>query len=204
MKSSIQNKIVFTCWLGIVAMGMTYFNSYSNAPGYAANPPKYWPVGSRIQRPDGSKATLLVFLHPRCPCSEATVESLSHVLRYARNKADIVAIVYRPHGSGSKWQEGRLMAKLRSLEPVKIMVDEGGVQARLFDVQTSGQTMLYDAQGYVVFSGGITPSRGHNGDSEGRDSIEGYLSSNTSKGKISKVFGCSLRHIQNIEVAGNQ
>ena len=40
---------------------------------------------------------------------------------------------------------------------------------------TSGQTLLYDTKGHLVFSGGITGGRGHEGDNTGRESIEKYL-----------------------------
>jgi len=58
---------------------------------------------------------------------------------------------------------------------------------------TSGQVMLYDAEQKLVFSGGITHGRGHEGDSAGRESIERFLTSGETTVSETPVFGCIIR-----------
>ena len=45
--------------------------------------------------------------------------------------------------------------------------------------KTSGQVVVYDAKGALLFSGGITAARGHMGDNAGRDRITALLRGDT-------------------------
>ncbi len=70
---------------------------------------------------------------------------------------------------------------------------EDGDEARRFGAATSGHVMLYDAAGRLHFSGGITPARGHEGDSLGRDAVIDLIEAYRSAGRrCSPVFGCPL------------
>ncbi len=55
------------------------------------------------------------------------------------------------------------------------MRDADGREARHFGAATSGQTLLYDERGTLVFSGGITGARAHAGDNVGRQSLVALL-----------------------------
>jgi hypothetical protein len=52
--------------------------------------------------------------------------------------------------------------------------------------------MLYDVNGRLLFSGGITGSRGHAGDNAGRTAILALLHREASGRNDTFVFGCSL------------
>ena len=71
-------------------------------------------------------------------------------------------------------------------------VDDEGIEARRFGVSTSGQTLLYDKAGALLFSGGITGARAHQGDNDGRRSIVALLNRKTPGRTATNVFGCSL------------
>ena len=49
--------------------------------------------------------------------------------------------------------------------------DISGDEARRFGAATSGEALLYSPSGKLLFHGGITPSRGHEGGSVGRDAL---------------------------------
>jgi hypothetical protein len=70
--------------------------------------------------------------------------------------------------------------------------DDRGVEAERFGTSTSGQTLLYSADGRLLFSGGITGSRGHAGDNEGRDGLVALLTRAGSGRTRASVFGCPL------------
>jgi len=76
-----------------------------------------------------------------------------------------------------------------------VLTDEDGIEARSFGAVTSGQALLYSAQGRLLFSGGITESRGHSGDNAGRSAIESLVM-NGSEGlrtpASTPVYGCPL------------
>ena len=72
------------------------------------------------------------------------------------------------------------------------MIDGDGQEARLFHAVTSGQTVLYDSQGRLLFSGGITASRGHSGDNAGRSAIVSLVNAEVPDRTETLVFGCPL------------
>jgi hypothetical protein len=82
---------------------------------------------------------------------------------------------------------------------VRVVADTDGADARRFGAIASGQTMLYGSDGRLQFTGGITGSRGHEGDNAGVDAIEAALQGDRSgldgdrTARTSTfVFGCLL------------
>ena len=73
-----------------------------------------------------------------------------------------------------------------------VLPDENGVDATVFDAATSGQTLLYDADGRLIFSGGMTGARGHSGDNAGRTALTALLTDGRSATSQTSVFGCLL------------
>ena len=66
-------------WLGAVGFGMTVLWRYSATPGDAATPPVNWPRSLPVQ-PQKGRAMLVMFAHPQCPCSKASVEELAIIM----------------------------------------------------------------------------------------------------------------------------
>lgn len=52
--------------------------------------------------------------------------------------------------------------------------------------------MLYDREGLLKFSGGITIARGHRGESTGHQAIVDWLTRGTAERSSDVVFGCPL------------
>ena len=80
----------------------------------------------------------------------------------------------------------------KAIPGVEVMKDQDGSEARLFQAFTSGQTLLYDSKGHLVFNGGITGSRGHSGDNAGRKAIISLVTEGKANRTNTFVFGCSL------------
>jgi hypothetical protein len=83
---------------------------------------------------------------------------------------------------------------------VTVLADEGGQEAQQFGVVASGHALLYDEQGRLTFSGGITASRGHEGDNVGADSLLAALGSSSLESSVPTrfpVFGCALKAQEN-------
>ena len=78
--------------------------------------------------------------------------------------------------------------------PVSTVVrDDDGVEARRFGVATSGQTLLYAADGRLLFSGGTTGSRGKTGDNAGPRHASGAAQRRVAPTRAATpVFGCPL------------
>jgi hypothetical protein len=73
-----------------------------------------------------------------------------------------------------------------------VLSDVDGVAASRLGAETSGHTFLFAADGRLLFSGGITESRGHAGDNAGESAIVSLLNNNHAQRNQTFVFGCAL------------
>ncbi len=179
-------------WLCAVGAGLGIMLNYETALGTAATPPKQWPAGSRIRR-DPRLATLVMLAHPHCPCTRASIGELAVLMARLQGRLPAYVLFLRPRGSSEDWEKTDLWRTAASIPGVTALGDDGGVEAARFDAAVSGQTMLYDANGRLLFSGGITASRGHSGDNTGRSAIISLVTTGVAERKQTPVFGCFLR-----------
>lgn len=178
-------------WLGLIVAIMAGLLAYSNQPGRTGLPPATWPGDSAIVRGKGLP-TLIVFAHPHCPCTSATLGELELLLARCGNRVSTQVWFIKPAGVTDAWMNTDLWRKAFDIPGVGVHRDEAGREARRFQVETSGQALLYDRDGRLLFSGGITLARGHAGDNPGRSALTALLE-NTLSGKIkTPVFGCAL------------
>ena len=193
--------LVVACWTCLVLAGVLSLGYYDNRPAAVTPPPARFPMDSTLTRQAG-RPLLLTFAHPKCPCTRATLYNLETIAtRYAR-QIDIWFVCMMPQEKQATWRQASLPVRAATHKQLNVFEDVDGVEARRFHVGTSGETVLYDAQGSLVFSGGLTVGRGHAGESRGTQAIESFL---TGSGTIknSAVFGCRLFEKQD-EGACNQ
>lgn len=179
-------------WLIAVAAGMRVLWNYENAPGTAGDPPAKWPTQSRIPRTTGLP-TIVVMGHPKCPCTRATIGELALIMAHLHDRATAVAVFVRPHGTPDGWDDTDLRRSAAAIPGVTVMSDLDEVEVDRFNAEVSGQTMLYNASGKLLFSGGITASRGHSGDNDGRSAIVSFVANGNAETSRTPVFGCALR-----------
>lgn len=178
-------------WLCAVAGGLWVLWGYENAPGVAAAAPAQWPVDSHIQRvPD--HATLVMLAHPHCPCTRAGIGELALLMARSQGYVTAYVLFLKPEGVADDWEKSDLWQSAADIPGVNVVQDTDGVEAQLFNASTSGQTMLYDAAGRLLFSGGITGARGHSGDNAGRSAIVSLLTEGEAAQTETAVFGCPL------------
>lgn len=177
----------FGLWLAAIAGGLVVVTRHLAIAGVDQGTLTRWPVASAVAREPG-RATLLCFVHPRCPCTRATLRELERVV--SRSPGAAVRVVFRddPDGdlpSAATWS---MAARVPGARRVR---DPGGVEARRFGAATSGLVMLFDADGVLRFRGGVTPSRGHEGDGPGSAALEAALRGRPGA-SWARVFGCGL------------
>lgn len=110
----------------------------------------------------------------------------------AQNRVTAYVLFLKPEGSSDDWEKTDLWQSAASIPDVKVIVDERGAEAHRFHASTSGQTVLYGSEGQLLFSGGITGSRGHSGDNAGRSAIVSLLHTGEAERSETFVFGCPL------------
>jgi hypothetical protein len=179
-------------WLAVVVYGMRVMLNYETTSGAPGDPPYKWPVQSHIPHTDGLP-TIVVIGHPKCPCTRATIGELALVMARLHNQVTAVAVFVRPHGTPEGWDDTDLRRSAAAIPGVTVMTDLDEEEADIFRAQVSGQTMLYSAAGKLLFSGGITASRGHAGDNIGRSSLISFVTSGTAERNRTPVYGCALR-----------
>ncbi len=164
---------------------------YDNAPGEAAAAPHVWPVSTALVRASG-QPTLILLAHPQCSCTRASLAELGEALARATIRPKTYVLFLKPEGLSDEWAVSDLWRIAAALPEVTVVRDDAGAEARRFGVSTSGQTLLYDTTGRLLFAGGITGARAHQGDNDGRRSIVALLNRETPARSETNVFGCSL------------
>lgn len=176
-------------WISAAVFGAGLLAAYSLQAGAKGDVVSEWPTSSRLAR--AKQPTLLVFLHPDCSCSRATVNELDRLLARVGGAVETVAIFIRPKG----WSDDRLKSGLwelaKQIPNVMTIVDDGK-EAALFGAKTSGHAALFSKEGRLLFEGGITGSRGHEGDNVGRASLEDILRNRKSLVASTDVYGCGI------------
>lgn len=177
----------------LAVLGATFgVVAYKLRPGAAADAPRHWPAGSTLTRAAG-KPTLLVMAQPLCPCTEATLEQLAHVLTRRADALDTQVVFTIPEGLEG-WERSGSLKRARELKGVTVHLDRDGSEAARFGSFTSGQVLLFDADGELKFAGGITGARGHQGDNAGERRLLAVLAGERPERDTAPVFGCELHH----------
>jgi len=110
-------------------------------------------------------------------------------------------LMYRPGQAGEEFSQTSLRRRAEalvvptgrdSLSPGEVLDDIDGREARLFGITTSGSVALFDQSGALLFHGGITPSRGHEGDNAGCAALTSLLAGRASAIRTTPVYGCSI------------
>jgi hypothetical protein len=184
--------LVAVFWAAALAKGIMLISSYESTPGAQGEAPAVWPRDSCIQAAPG-RFNLVLFIHSRCPCTSATVSELARIMPHVEGKLCVHAVFVNPQGESQDWSRTALFESTSIIPNVTNQIDQGGLEAKRFGAATSGQTVLYDPRGRLLFSGGITESRGHEGDNAGASAIIALVNSRTTAAAVrTPVFGCAL------------
>lgn len=177
--------LAFGLWLAVLTYSFVYLSRFNNTPGETIAPRLHF--GEKLARP-----LMLVFLHPHCKCSSATLAELERLLPIVGDSAEIRIAFTVPHGEDASWAKSGLLERAKTLKSVDVHLDTERLASYL-GAKTSGTVFLFDKTGDLVFEGGITPSRGHEGDSPGKFFIMDWLTrGQSSLPDRSLTFGCEL------------
>lgn len=178
-------------WLAAVLTGSILLWRYKSTPGPAGAAPPHWPAGSSIVRAT-DEPTLLMFAHPWCPCTRASIGELAVIVSKSNGHVKAHVLFDRPSSESDDWTSTDLWRSATAIPGVSAHVDVDGAEAHRFGAETSGHVVLYDASGVLQFAGGITNARGHAGDSEGRRAVLSLLASGKANRSAAPTFGCTI------------
>lgn len=183
-----------TLWFIAATAGLALLARYASRPGPPARTPAVWPAASSLPRKDGA-ATLLLFLHPRCPCSHATLAELARAAAWTHEPTQVFVLMHHPAGLPKGWARAGLWARAQEIFPGRVLEDTDGREAALFGAATSGHAFFFDRRGALAFEGGLTISRGHEGDNAGREALVALLKGERPQVRSTPVFGCPLSDV---------
>ena len=179
-----------SAWGVLIAGGLLWMTAYSMSPGDTSTPLLKRPDNTEISFSD-NQSTLLVFLHPRCPCTRPTIAALERLMV---RKHDIVLqpVFYLPSTKTTEWTQDEYWDRLIALGAHQPAIDIDGHLAHKFHATTSGHALLFSTDGLVQFSGGITSGRVHEGDSLGLTMLTRVLDGIPVSEASFPVYGCSI------------
>jgi hypothetical protein len=178
-------------WALSAALGSMMLSRYETTPSAERNAPADWPAESTIPRPSGATA-LLMFVHPECSCTRASLEELRWVMERSEGRARVFVLVLTKPALPRKVQETEIWRTATAIPGVTVLPDQKGAEARRFQCSNSGRVLYYGADGALLFAGGLTASRGHFGESAGRDTLIALLKGASPQCRNTPVFGCPL------------
>ena len=175
-------------WLLVLAAGAVAMERYARTPGA---------VGVAEPGAPGDRARVTMHLHPRCPCSGASIAEFAGVIERfraagVRDEAPRVVIsMYRPGAEPDDWARGRLWEAATRIPGAIVVVDPDGVAAERDGALTSGHVVVRGPDGGVVYSGGITIGRGERGASGAADRLLAAMRTGEAEAG-GPVFGCPI------------
>lgn len=198
LRRTLLSTAALAGWLACCALGWYAYTRFEYLPGELAQAPQRWPPSSSVERTAG-RAQLLVFVHPRCSCTRATLESVAAVVADATAAVDVHVLVFRPRAAAESWARTKLWYAADDIPGADVREDVDGAEARRFGAKTSGQVLFYDADGVLQLTTGITPNRGHAGDNDGLASLAQLVRGQRPATHTGAVFGCPLGNDQQSE-----
>jgi hypothetical protein len=178
-------------WIVIVIMGFRGLSKYETSPGTKGETPVSWPTQSQLMRV-ARFPTLVMFAHPQCPCTQASLNEFSEIVVRSNGMLDAHLVFFKPEGASDEWGKSSLWKDATRIPGVIVHLDEGNKEAAYFGVQTSGHTLLYDKEGRLLFTGGLTEGRGVVGESHGSRTLAALLNHSATVQPPTSVYGCSL------------
>jgi len=176
-------------WLAVVGAGMASLAYYDQQAGETlAAPARIAPLAAEAPK----KQRLLVFIHPRCPCSTASLRELERLMSRCRNEVEAKVYFIRPENEPDSWARGSLWTLAQQIPGTTTSIDAGGKVSRQYAATTSGAIVVYSADGKLQYQGGITAARGHEGDSRGKEAIFAIARGETQEVSQCPVYGCPL------------
>jgi len=181
----------FAVWICGVSAGALLMTGLSSTPGPDAKAPARWPAQSAIVL-SRTNSTLVMFAHPYCTCTEASVTELERLMARTQGRINAHVLFLKPAELPAGGIDSALWRRASGIPGVTVQMDTEGAEARRFGSATSGETMVYGADGHLLFHGGITLSRGHKGENHGFSAIVALSKTRPVRMAQTPVFGCSL------------
>lgn len=165
-------------WGLAVLAGLYLVAGHRFDTGSGGSPRRTWPG-------DWGPPCPILFVHPYCPCTPASLRNFEALLAETGSEG-IVVVAHADPLATPNGQSASRVARCA------VRPDPDGAIARQFGAETSGHLFVYSRGGHLSFTGGITDGRGREGDCPARRAAAGCVSGNSTEYQSWPVFGCAL------------
>jgi hypothetical protein len=176
-------------WLAMIVGTLALVWRYKLTPGELAEAPARWPTTSALVFEPGV-ANVVMFAHPQCPCTRASMTELARLADELHGRARVHVVLLRPADAEAGFEDGAIRDRAVALG-ADVVVDVDGSEAARFGAVVSGSTVVYASDGALVFRGGITIARGHEGRGPAHDQIVSAITVHDGVASA-PTYGCSL------------
>jgi len=181
--------VLLLVWILSIAFGLYLLLEYSSTPGDSKLAKQNWPSESRLAPKD--QFNLVMFAHPLCPCTTASIRELERVLAKTNQQVNCIVVFYAEGtrwnaNDSSTWQMTTANSRFQSVR------SEDSHEVNAFGAMTSGELFLYSPTRELMFHGGITGSRGHEGSNAGAVAVVRLINGDPCSVDTSPIFGCPL------------
>src|SRR5207245_3540543 len=111
-RSSLASRLVWiaaAAWLAAVAGGFAILWKYKSTPAAeGALAREQWPAASAVAR-GTSRPTLLLFAHPRCTCTRASLAELARMMARFHDRVDARVLFLSTTGGPTDWNAADLL-----------------------------------------------------------------------------------------------
>jgi hypothetical protein len=188
VKSRCLQIAAASCWFLALATGGWWVVRYGTTASPSMPVSSFWPASTPLSRNPG-RLTILVALHPKCPCTPPTLAAIAELVTRRPGAADIIVLASVPADAESDWTTSANCQAARAITGATVIEDPESRIARLHGMLTSGHIAAYDTKGHLYFSGGLTPARGQAAESASVIALLGAPHHGTDS---APVFGCRL------------
>lgn len=175
-------------WGILTLSGMGWLMAYSGAPSQTIRPLHHVPPNAGFES-EGFR--MAMFIHPFCPCTAASLRELERLLPKSDKPLETM-LVFGAENLEWKANDSRLWGLAKNITSIHCKTDNEQKIRNSFHARVSGEVFLYSPHGELLFHGGITNGRGHEGANAGSESILSILNESRQNFIKTPVYGCSL------------
>lgn len=188
-RRSARIVLLFGLWLALLLCGVWVSLGFEKTPAKVIQ--SAGAVSSNSLNFSKSKEfQLVVFAHPQCACTKATLSELARFL--GRNKNVSGRVYFIVPKAFASWKNSETFKLASRISGVDVRIDNDGQLAKDFKASASGECFLFDRKSTLLFHGGITLARGHEGDNSGLEQLTAIVQRKSELTARNVVYGCSL------------
>src|SRR5262245_36753101 len=137
-------------WCCLAVLGWSVLLGHTYRPATSSGGVTSWPEGDTYgASPCAAKGAfrIVVFAHPGCPCTRATLHKVDESLTRLPRTACVSVIFVTPGLKRTDICGSDTLAFARRLPGVEVRLDDTGAEARRFGATVSGEVFAFDGRG---------------------------------------------------------